>query len=110
MPRTRRLNLAGLAQHVTQGGNEKQPCFFREVTPRPEGVVGTHTLAPETVLGLAHALFGARARGFVLGIRGYEFDAFGELLSEKARANLAAALEFITPVLRDRSFERAARG
>ena len=31
MPRTRRLNLAGLAQHVTQGGNEKQPCFFREV-------------------------------------------------------------------------------
>lgn len=30
MPRTRRLDLAGVAQHVTQRGNDRQPCFFRE--------------------------------------------------------------------------------
>ncbi|WP_324288246.1 transposase [Pseudoxanthomonas sp. SL93] len=31
MPRTRRLDLAGVAQHVTQRGNDRQPCFFRDV-------------------------------------------------------------------------------
>ena len=31
MPRTKRLDLAGVAQHVVQRGNDRQPCFFREV-------------------------------------------------------------------------------
>jgi putative transposase len=31
MPRTRRLDLAGLTQHVIQRGNDRQPCFFREI-------------------------------------------------------------------------------
>ncbi len=31
MPRTRRLDLPGVAQHVVQRGNDRQPCFFREV-------------------------------------------------------------------------------
>lgn len=30
MPRMRRLDLAGVAQHVVQRGNDRQPCFFRE--------------------------------------------------------------------------------
>jgi hypothetical protein len=34
-------------------------------------------------------------RPFVLGIRGYEFNEFGEGLSEKAQANLAAAIEYM---------------
>ena len=28
MPRTARLDLAGVAQHVVQRGNERQACFF----------------------------------------------------------------------------------
>ena len=31
MPRARRFDLVGLAQHVTQRGNDRQPCFFREM-------------------------------------------------------------------------------
>lgn len=31
MPRKPRLDLAGVAQHVVQRGNDRQPCFFREV-------------------------------------------------------------------------------
>jgi putative transposase len=30
MPRTPRLDIAGVAQHVIQRGNDRQPCFFRE--------------------------------------------------------------------------------
>lgn len=30
MPRIRRLDLEGVAQHVIQRGNDRQPCFFRE--------------------------------------------------------------------------------
>ena len=29
MPRMKRLDLAGVAQHVVQRGNDRQPCFFR---------------------------------------------------------------------------------
>lgn len=31
MPRARRLDLAGIAQHVVQRGNNRQPCFHRRV-------------------------------------------------------------------------------
>ncbi|KFN42799.1 transposase [Arenimonas oryziterrae] len=31
MPRTQRLDIAGVAQHVVQRGNDRQPCFFREI-------------------------------------------------------------------------------
>lgn len=30
MPRTKRLDLPGVAQHVIQRGNDRQACFFRE--------------------------------------------------------------------------------
>lgn len=30
MPRSPRLDLAGVPQHVVQRGNDRQPCFFRE--------------------------------------------------------------------------------
>lgn len=31
MPRMRRLDLPGVAQHVIQRGNDRKPCFFREL-------------------------------------------------------------------------------
>jgi len=31
MPRQPRLDLPGIAQHVIQRGNDRQPCFFRDV-------------------------------------------------------------------------------
>ena len=46
-------------------------------------------------MGLAVDLFGAKTKGYILGIRGYEFNEFGERLSERAQANLEAALLFI---------------
>jgi hypothetical protein len=37
----------------------------------------------------------------VLGIRGYEFNEFGEHLSEKAKHNLDCALRFVQTLLKE---------
>jgi hydrogenase maturation protease len=64
----------------------------------------SHSVAPGAVIAMAREHFSASPLGFVLAIRGHEFDDYGEGLSERARENLARAIEFIEPVLRSRSF------
>ena len=84
------------------------PFFFRAVPPASPGSISTHSVEPGAVMALARDLFGAESRGYALGVRGYRFHEFGEALSEEARANLAAALRFIVPVLQERTFDMAA--
>jgi hydrogenase maturation protease len=72
-----------------------EPFYFRRIEPKSECSFSTHSLSPAGVLALARELFGATCRGYVLGIRGYHFDEFGEELSWPARANLAAAVKFV---------------
>ncbi|MFW6158986.1 MAG: hydrogenase maturation protease [Planctomycetota bacterium] len=64
----------------------------------------SHAILPGAVLGLARGLFGAEPTGLLLGIRGYEFDAFGERLSPGARANLDAALAWVDNAVRKGTF------
>ena len=52
----------------------------------------SHSVEPRAVIALAEQLFGAQPEAYVLGIRGYAFNEFGERLSEKARANLTDAI------------------
>ncbi len=59
----------------------------------------THSVQPEAVLALAKDLFGAEPETWLLGIRGYEFNEFGEGLSVRAATNLAAALDWAQRVL-----------
>jgi len=84
-----------------------EPFFFTAVRPMEHTSFSTHSVEPEAVVALARDLFHADTRGYALGIRGYRFNEFGEILSEKARENLAAALRFITPVLKDCTFDAA---
>ncbi len=77
----------------------REPFFVERVTPRADLGFTTHDVDPATVLGLARDLFGATARGYTVGIRGYEFNEFGEKLSERARANLEETRRFLTGVL-----------
>lgn len=79
------------------------PYSFRALTPLAEVSFSTHSVAPEAVLGLAAELFQRPTPGWLLGIRGYEFNEFGEGLSARAQDNLAAALAFIEPLLRNRT-------
>ncbi|MGD8451158.1 MAG: hydrogenase maturation protease [Phycisphaerae bacterium] len=84
-----------------------EPFFFRRLRVPEKAELGfsTHSVEPAGVMAVAHKLFGARTTGYVLGIRGYAFDRFGEELSEQARANLAAATAFLEGVLRSGVFD-----
>lgn len=55
----------------------------------------SHSLAPGQLLALARDLFGAEPEAWLIGIRGYDFDEFGEGLSGRASANLVAATGFV---------------
>jgi len=78
------------------------------VEARGEASFSSHSLEPEAVLALARDMFGGRAEGYALGVRGYAFNEFGEALSEKAQANLDAALRFIEGVITNDLFADAA--
>jgi len=75
--------------------NGETPFIYREVHPEPLEDFTGHGLSPEAVMYLAKTLFHCNAQGFVLGMRGYEFDKFEERLSDAARNNLEAAHRFI---------------
>jgi hydrogenase maturation protease len=71
-----------------------EPFLFERIQPDFTLGFRTHHIEPAAVLALASGLFGAKTEGYVLGIRGYEFERFEEGLSQKAQKNLEAALEF----------------
>jgi hydrogenase maturation protease len=84
------------------------PCEFRRLEPAVEASFSTHSVAPGALLSMAQDMFGARTRAYTLGIRGHEFNEFGERLSDQASANLEASLRFLERILRERSFEEEA--
>ncbi|HUT76695.1 MAG TPA: hydrogenase maturation protease [Polyangia bacterium] len=81
-----------------------EPFWFDRLEPRRETSFSTHSVSPQAVLALAADLLGSRAEGYLLGIRGYEFNEFGEGLSAGARDNLGAAVGFLRQALVDRRF------
>jgi hydrogenase maturation protease len=85
------------------------PFYFEPIEPAPSISFSTHSISPAGVLGLARKLFGARTPGWLLGIRGHEFDVFEESLSDGGRANLDRAVEFLRQALRDNRFVEVPR-
>lgn len=83
------------------------PFYFKALEPNTSLGFSSHSVQPAAALGLAHELFGAKTKGYVLGIRGYAFNEYEESMSQQARSNLAAALTFIEGVLRRRNFAEA---
>lgn len=85
------------------------PFYLKPLAPADNKNPGfsSHSVSPAEVLGLARTLFHSDCQGYLLGIRGYEFNEFKEALSEGAERNLASALTFIEPVLRARTFSAA---
>lgn len=69
-----------------------EPFEFRQIQAADPTVFSSHSLSPEGLLALASQLFNIKILGYVLAIRGYEFDQFGAPLSPRAQENLAAAL------------------
>ena len=86
----------------------REPFFFRPVVPQLSLGFTSHSVEPDVVLGLAGELMGSMPKGYALGIRGYDFDDFGETLSPRATDNLSAALQFLVAVVKERGFQEAA--
>jgi len=76
-----------------------EPFRVAEVQPSDGASFSTHSVSPGQLLGLSRRLFQAQTRAFVVAIRGYQFDDFGERISPRAQQNLQAAFEFLERVL-----------
>jgi hydrogenase maturation protease len=82
-----------------------EPFSIRRIRPDSRTLsFSTHSVRPEAVLALARSLFEAEPEAWLVGVHGYDFDSFGEGLSDGARANLAAAAEALDEALRRRVF------
>jgi hydrogenase maturation protease len=76
-----------------------EPFSVHRVHPRRPVSFSTHSVEAEEVVHLAREMFGATAAAYMIGIRGYAFDGFGEQLTPAARGNLAAAVAFVMGLL-----------
>jgi hydrogenase maturation protease len=83
-----------------------EPFSFEAVKADCSSSFTTHSVEPAHIMALAESLFGSKADGFLLGIRGYEFDRFGAGLTEKARANLQKAVDFVEDLLKTKKFNK----
>jgi hydrogenase maturation protease len=80
------------------------PFWVKRLSPAGADLgFSTHSVSPEAVLALAKDLFGAEPETWLMGIRGYLFNEFGEGLSDRAAANLAAALDWAKDALTQRA-------
>lgn len=88
-----------------------EPFSFRVLQPTSHLEFSSHSVEPGGVLGLARHMFGKAPKAYTLGVRGYAFEhCLDPGLSEKASANLEAALEFLKPLIESGSFEQAVQG
>lgn len=76
--------------------NCNEPFDLTEITATNNSGFGSHSLTPNALIQLCHTLYQHYPSAYILAIRGYEFDAFEEKLSDKAHNNLQQALAFIT--------------
>ncbi len=86
--------------------NSAEPFVFKSIAPKTVNTFSSHSIEPEIVLGFAYDLFEAKTKGYTLGIRGYEFNEFGERLSAAAQDNLISAAEFLFELLEKKNFDQ----
>ena len=82
-----------------------EPYFLKEVKPGETMSFSSHSCEPEAVLGLCRDMFSKNVPGYAFGIRGYEFNEFGQRLSVKAQHNLDEAITFMAEVLRTKNIQ-----
>jgi hydrogenase maturation protease len=76
-----------------------EPYSFERLEPSQGVTFSSHSLGPREILGLAESISGGPVEGYLLAIRGYEFEPFTESLTARARRNLERALEHVVPIL-----------
>jgi len=81
-----------------------EPFWIERLSAEAGLSFSTHSVSPAAILALARDLFQAEPQAWLLGIRGYEFDEFGERLSCRARANLEQALQYVKSAVQGDGF------
>lgn len=81
--------------------NGREPYFVEKVEPKEALSFSSHSVEPGVLLHLAKTLFNASPRAYILGIRGYDFNEFGERLSPRATENLEKAIAYLRLALED---------
>jgi len=78
-----------------------EPFLFSEIEPLA-GPLGftSHALSPQHLLALCRELYAYTPKAYLLEIRGYEFNEFGEGLSPQAERNLEETVSFLTEKLK----------
>jgi len=92
---------AQVAEHdlviLADASTDAEPPFtFTPLEGEKGGLsFSSHSVSAPQLLGMVEELFGKQPEAWVLAIRGYDFNEFGERLSAKAGQNLEAAVEFL---------------
>jgi hydrogenase maturation protease len=71
-----------------------KPYSFGAIEPVSAASFTSHSVSPGALAGLARDLYGWSGRAYLLGIRGYDFNAYEERLSPGAESNLTSAIAF----------------
>jgi hydrogenase maturation protease len=102
---------AQIAEHdiviFADASTDAEPPFtFTPVEAEAGGPsFSSHSISAPQLLGMTEELFGKKPEGWMLAIRGVEFNEFGERLSAQAEENLEAAAAFLTDRLEQFTFE-----
>lgn len=86
--------------------NCPEPFSFKQIEAKESESFTSHSVEPAQIMALAENLFGSKAKGFILAVRGYEFDSFGEELTDKAKNNLQNAVYFVENLLKTKNFNK----
>jgi hydrogenase maturation protease len=86
--------------------NGAEPFWVKRIHAVESGVeFSTHSIDARSVLALAKRLFGAQPKAYLLGIRGYDYNEFGEVLSPRAKANLVQAIDYFVDAVKRKTIE-----
>lgn len=99
-------DVADLARHervvfADAAREGEAPFWVRRGRAEGDGLsFTTHSVSPGALLTLSRRLFDAEPEAWILGVRGYDFDDFGEGLSAEAQSNLDEAVAFVESAVR----------
>lgn len=104
---------AAIAEHdyvvfVDADVSGQEPFHFEHVVPKSHMSFSSHSISADALMAMAADLLSSNAEAYMLGIRGYEFNEFGERISPKAEKNLDTALDFMKQALKDCDFAKYA--
>lgn len=84
----------------------REPFWIEKVDPKKEVSFSSHSISPEALMDMSNNMLDGKTLGYIMGIRGYEFNEFGEKLSAKAKENLDAAVQFVEKAIVEKEFDR----